>query len=76
MRILNGNIRSRSRPPQTLHEFLASSSGSEGKMAGLLWGAVCVKIDVFSMVSHNELYNYTRHSILVYNALYNIESML
>ncbi len=35
LRTLNGNIRSRSRPPQTLHAFMASSSGSEGRMAGL-----------------------------------------
>ena len=38
----------------------------------LLWGAVCVKIYVFPLVSYNEFYNYTKHSIQLYNAFYNI----
>ena len=38
----------------------------------IVWGAVCVKIYVFPLVSYNEFYNYTKHSIQLYNAFYNI----
>ena len=62
------------RRPTQRKERVWYCSRCEGQPA-LMGRSLCLNY-VFSMVSYNELYNYTRHSILVYNALYNIQCII